>query len=122
VPFDEPVAVAKLTGGELRTLCRQADGRRTPGVVDRWHAHVSGLELRRNGTGTVEARLSDGPIDDDATYTVATSDYLFHAEHEFPVLDEHHRVDRLDTQHEVLAAYAREQGIDPALEGRIELL
>jgi hypothetical protein len=53
------------------------------------------------------------------TYTLATTDYLFHTDHEFPVLDEHHRVERLSTQYEVLATYAREQGIDPAVEDRI---
>ena len=56
---------------------------------------------------------------DDETYSLATSDYLFHTDHEFPVLDEHHRAETLDTQYEVLAAYARQHGIDPEIEGRI---
>jgi 2',3'-cyclic-nucleotide 2'-phosphodiesterase (5'-nucleotidase family) len=119
VPFDEPVTVTELTGAELRTLCEQADGWRFSALPDRWHAHVSGLAIRQDGDGQITATVDGRPIQDDETYTLATSEYLLHTEHEFPVLDDHHRVDRLDTQYEVLAEYAREQGIDPEIEGRI---
>ncbi|SEN82249.1 2',3'-cyclic-nucleotide 2'-phosphodiesterase/5'-or 3'-nucleotidase, 5'-nucleotidase family [Halorientalis persicus] len=120
VPFDEPVTVAELTGRELRQLCREADGEHVQAVADRWHAHVSsGLTIERNGSGVEAVRLDGAPLSDDVTYTLATTDYLFHTDHEFPVLDEHHRVERLSTQYEVLATYAREQGIDPAVEDRI---
>jgi len=119
VPFDEPVTVAELTGAELRTLCRQADGWQFSALPDRWHAHVSGLSIREDADGRITATLSGAPLVDDETYTLATSDYLFHTDHEFPVLDHHHRVETLDTQYEVLAAYARERGIDPEIEGRI---
>jgi 2',3'-cyclic-nucleotide 2'-phosphodiesterase (5'-nucleotidase family) len=120
VPFDEPVTVAKLSGRELRQLCREADGEHVQAVADRWHAHVSnGLTIRRDGSGVEAVHLDGVPLSTDDTYTVATTDYLFHTDHEFPVLDEQHRVERLSTQYEVLAAYARERGIDPAVEGRI---
>ncbi|WP_299267876.1 bifunctional metallophosphatase/5'-nucleotidase [Halorientalis sp.] len=120
VPFDEPVTVAAVSGRELRQLCREADGEHVQAVPDRWHAHVSdGLTIRRNGGGVEAVHLDGEPVANDDTYTVATTDYLFHTDHEFPVLDEHHRVERLSTQYEVLAAHARERGIDPAVEGRI---
>ncbi|RXK51124.1 bifunctional metallophosphatase/5'-nucleotidase [Halorientalis pallida] len=120
VPFDEPVTVAELSGRELRQLCREADGEHVQAVADRWHAHVSrGLTVRRNGSGIEAVHLNGTPLSADETYTVATTDYLFHTDHEFPVLSDHHRVDRLSTQYEVLAAYARERGIDPTVEGRI---
>ncbi len=38
---------------------------------------------------------------------------------EFPVLTPAHRKRTLDTQYEVLAAYAREKGIGPQVDGRI---
>jgi 2',3'-cyclic-nucleotide 2'-phosphodiesterase (5'-nucleotidase family) len=120
IPFDEPVAVAEVTGAELLAACRQADGRRLPALSDSWHAHVSGLSLTQTTDGEVTVRYDGGPLDPDATYTVATSDYVLHTDHEFPSLAEAHRVDTLDTQYEVLAAYAREEGIDPEIEGRIE--
>ncbi|MFD1588899.1 bifunctional metallophosphatase/5'-nucleotidase [Halorientalis brevis] len=119
VPFDEPVTVAELTGSELRQLCRQADGWQFSALPDRWHAHVSGLSIREDDSGQITATIDGGPIADDETYTLATSDYLFHTDHEFPVLDGHHRVESLDTQYEILAAYARQRGIDPEIEGRI---
>ncbi|MFB6165542.1 MAG: bifunctional UDP-sugar hydrolase/5'-nucleotidase [Haloarculaceae archaeon] len=119
VPFDEPVAVAELTGAELATLASQADGRRLDGVADKWHAHVSGIEIAQADDGSVAVTREGVPLDPEATYTLATSNYLFHTEYEFPVLERRHRVDRLATQYEVLADYARRVGIDPAVEGRI---
>jgi 2',3'-cyclic-nucleotide 2'-phosphodiesterase (5'-nucleotidase family) len=123
VPFDEPETVAELSGRELRQLCREADGEHVQTVADRWHAHVSsGLTIQRNGSGVEAVHLDGTPLSADDTYTVATTDYLFHTDHEFPVLSDHHRVERLSTQYEVLAAYAREQGIDPVVEGRIRTI
>jgi 2',3'-cyclic-nucleotide 2'-phosphodiesterase (5'-nucleotidase family) len=119
VPFDEPVTVVAVNGEELRTLASQADGTRFPALSDRWHAHVSGLTIHQDETGEIRATLGGDPIDAPATYTVATSDYVLHTDHEFPVLTEAHRVRTLETQYELLAEYAREHGIDPELEGRI---
>lgn len=120
IPFDEPVAVAEVTGDELRALAHEADGRRIPELPDRWHGHFSGLRVRENGTSELDVTLPDGELESDETYTLATSDYLLHTDHEFPVLDESHRHDQLDTQYEVIGAYARACGIDPGIEGRIE--
>ncbi|MFC7046421.1 bifunctional metallophosphatase/5'-nucleotidase [Halobacteriaceae archaeon GCM10025711] len=122
VPFDEPVAVAELTGAELRELLRQGSGRNLGfGEPEWWHAHVSGASLVWDHThGELEdVRVAGEPVDPDATYTVATTDYLFFTDHEFPVLTTDHRVARLDTQYEVLAAYAREFGVEAGIEGRI---
>jgi len=123
VPFEEPVSVAELTGAELLDVFRAAKGGELGfAQPDWWHAHVSGAELEwHDGDGLASARVDGELVDPDATYTVATTDYLFYSDDEFPALDEHHRVDRLDVQHEVLAAYARQQGIDPRVEGRIRL-
>ncbi len=122
VPFEEPVVVARLTGAELRRLCRQASGQ----VVDYgdsawWHAHLSGVEVVWNREKRRVERLSvDGsPVEDDRTYTLATTDYLLTSPMEFPVLTESHRVETGRLQYEVLAAYAREVGIDPSVEGRV---
>lgn len=120
VPFDEPVVVTELTGRELQDLCRQADGWQFPAMTDRWHAHVSGLTIHQRSDGTITATIEGTPIPDDETYTLATPAYLLYTDHEFPVLDTHHRVEQLETQYEVLAAYARAQGIDPEIEGRIQ--
>jgi 2',3'-cyclic-nucleotide 2'-phosphodiesterase (5'-nucleotidase family) len=122
VPFQEPVAVAELTGAELRETVRQARGANLAfGEPDWWHAHLSGASVvwDRSRETVVALRVDGELVDDDETYTLATTDYLFHTEHEFPALDAGHRVDVGDVQYEVLAAYARENGLDPQLEGRV---
>lgn len=123
VPFDEPVSVARLTGRELRAVL---EGARTSdlGFAEPhwWHAHVSGATITWNDTADelLAIEIDGEPLDPDATYTLATTDYLFHTTDEFPALDAEHRVESLDVQHEVLAAYAREHGVDPRIEGRIK--
>jgi 2',3'-cyclic-nucleotide 2'-phosphodiesterase (5'-nucleotidase family) len=67
----------------------------------------------------LEARVREEAIDDDARYRLAVSEFLLNTDTEFPTLSEGHAVDRLDTQYEVLAEYARTVGVDPRLEGRV---
>ena len=87
-----------------------------------WQGSVSGVRVRweARAAGLAVARVDGDPIDPDATYTIATSAYLLHTDHEFPTLGERHRTDEAGLQYEVLAAYARAVGIDPVVEGRIE--
>jgi len=122
VPFEEPLTVAELTGEELRTLCRQGSGRQVEfGEPDWWHAHLSGVELVWNDdTQTIERLRVDGrAVRDTETYTLATSNYLYYTEREFPVLTESHRVSVADVQYEALADYVRETDIAPAVDGRL---
>ena len=123
VPFEEPVSVAELTGADLLDVFRAAKGGDLGfAQPDWWHAHVSGAELEwHDGDGLQSATVGGEPVDPDATYTLATTDYLFYSDDEFPALGEPDRVEQLDVQHEVLAAYARQVGIDPSVEGRISL-
>jgi len=122
VPFQEPVAVCELSGAELRDTIRQARGANLAfGEPDWWHAHLSGASVvwDRESEEIVALRVDGEPVDDDATYTLATTDYLFHTDHEFRALDADHRISLGDVQYEVLAAFARENGLDPQLEGRV---
>ncbi|ELZ40183.1 bifunctional metallophosphatase/5'-nucleotidase [Halorubrum tebenquichense] len=124
IPFEEPVALASVTGGELRDVLREMAAPEVDfGEDDWWHGHVSNARLVWDADAELilEATVDGGPIDPDARYTVAVSEYLLHSEHEFPTLSERHRIDEADIQYEVLAAYARERGIDPEVEGRIEI-
>jgi len=122
VPFQEPVAIAEVSGAELRDVFREASGANLAfGELDWWHAHLSGASVTwdRSEHELVDATVDGEPVDPETTYTVATTDYLFHTDHEFPTLDEDHRVALHDTQYEVLAAYARSVGVDPSVDGRI---
>lgn len=122
VPFEEPVSVARLTGAELLDVIEGAAGVGLAFAEQGWwHAHISGLEIvwdEADGR-LMEARVGGEPVDPDREYTLATTDYLFHSDDEFPALEEAHRIRQLDTQYEILATYAREAGIDVAVEDRI---
>ncbi len=122
IPFQENVAVAELSGAELFDVFRQAhDATIGFGEPDWWHAHISGAELVWNrAERDVESITVGGDtVSEDATYTVATTEYLLYTNQEFPALHEEHRVETDDVQYEVLVDYAREFGIDPEIEGRI---
>jgi 2',3'-cyclic-nucleotide 2'-phosphodiesterase (5'-nucleotidase family) len=124
IPFEEPVALASVTGAELRDVFREMAAPDVDfGEDDWWHGHVSNARVvwDADAERVVEATVGGEPIDPDARYTVAVSEYLLHSEHEFPTVSERHRIDEADIQYEVLADYARERGIDPAIEGRIEI-
>ncbi|EJN59113.1 bifunctional metallophosphatase/5'-nucleotidase [Halogranum rubrum] len=125
VPFEEPVAVAEVTGAELLDAFRQMSS----AVVDFgedgwWHGHVSGARIvwDDDAAELVEATVGGEPVDPEALYTVALAEYLLHSDHEFPAIQQRHRAGESGIQHDVLAAYAREHGINPAVEGRIERL
>ncbi len=122
VPFGAPVVVAAVSGVELCELFRQGDSALVElGDATRWYAHISGAEIVYDHAerSLAEATVDGKPIDPERTYSVATSEYLLQTDLEFPILTPAHRTQTLDTQYEILAAYAREHGINPQLEGRI---
>ncbi|MFC7185661.1 bifunctional metallophosphatase/5'-nucleotidase [Halorubrum yunnanense] len=124
IPFEEPVTLASVTGAELHDVLREMAAPDVDfGEDDWWHGHVSNAEVVWDADAelVLEAAVGGEPIDPEARYTVAVSEYLLHSEHEYPTLAQRHRIDEADIQYEVLAAYAREHGIDPEIEGRIEI-
>ncbi|WP_435093044.1 bifunctional metallophosphatase/5'-nucleotidase [Halorubrum sp. N11] len=124
IPFEEPVALASVTGAELRDVLREMAAPDVDFGEDAWwHGHVSNARVVWDADAELllEATVGGEPIDPEGRYTVAVSEYLLHSDHEFPTLAQRHRVDEADIQYEVLAGYAREHGIDPQIEGRIEI-
>jgi 2',3'-cyclic-nucleotide 2'-phosphodiesterase (5'-nucleotidase family) len=123
IPFEEGVAVLSLSGAELRRTLAEADASVGFGDAEAkwWHAHVANARLKYDHTSNklVTARVSGDPIVADQTYRLATSEYLLYTEGEFPSLHEGQRIDTLDTQYQVLSAYAKTVGIKPQLENRI---
>lgn len=122
VPFQADVVLAEVTGSELRSVFREGDpgslGFSKPGT---WHAHISGASVTydANVNSVRGARVGGDPLQDDATYTLATTEYLLSTDNEFPTLEWSHEIDRTTVQYEVLADYARAVGIDPPLDGRV---
>jgi 2',3'-cyclic-nucleotide 2'-phosphodiesterase (5'-nucleotidase family) len=124
IPFEEPVALASVTGAELHDVFREMGAPEVDfGEADWWHGHISNARVVWDDEAEriLEATVGGEPIDPEARYTVAVSEYLLHSEHEFPTLAQRHRIDEADIQYEVLAAYAREHGIASDIEGRIEI-
>ncbi|MFC7098758.1 bifunctional metallophosphatase/5'-nucleotidase [Halobaculum marinum] len=122
LPFEEPVVEVELTGAELLDAFRQMSAAVVDfGEDDWWHGHLSGAAIvwDDDAAELVSATVGGDPVDPDRTYRVATPEYILHSDHEFPAIDEHHRAGEYGIQHEVLAAYVREHGIDPRVEGRI---
>ena len=122
VPFEEQVVTVELTGGELRKAVEQMAGDVVDfGEDDWWHGHVSGMTAVYDAASDTVERVTVGgeEIDDEATYTLATAEYLLHSDHEFPVVEQHHRVGEHGIQHEVLADHVRAGGLDVEREGRI---
>jgi 2',3'-cyclic-nucleotide 2'-phosphodiesterase (5'-nucleotidase family) len=123
IPFDEPAVVVELDGAALRAVLAESGGSDVGfGAPDWWHGHVAGARLVYDYAGhdLVSATVGGAPIDDDRTYRLVTAAYLLHTADEFPTLTGLERVATLDTQYQLLVDYARECGIQPAVEGRVE--
>ena len=121
VPFPERVAVLDVPGTVLRSAFAEAARNVGFGESEWWHAHVSDarLEYDHGESELVSASVGGRPVEAGRRYRVATSEYLLHTEGEFPSLTPEFRVGSLGVQYEVLAAYARAEGIAPRVEGRV---
>ncbi len=141
LPFEEPVVAVELSGARLRRVVAQSDGAdATFGDPDWWHGHFAGLSVHWDGTPGIDdgsggsGDESDGdaddnrilsltvdgePVDPDGSYRLATTSFLLATDGEFPALSGVEPVATGPPAHEALVAYARETGIDPAIEGRI---
>lgn len=127
VPFRAPVVVAAVSGDELCELLRQGDGALVEGGDEsRWYTQISGARIVYDHAEKrlVEATVAGESIDPDQRYTIATTEYVLWSDRTVPDLTPAHRERTLDTryQYEVLAVYAREEGVTPELDGRITRL
>jgi 2',3'-cyclic-nucleotide 2'-phosphodiesterase (5'-nucleotidase family) len=123
IPFEEPAVVVELDGAALRQVLAESGGSDVGfGAPEWWHGHVAGAALTYDyrDHDLVRATVGGEPIEDDRAYRLATAAYLLHTEDEFPTLSGCEPVATLDTQYELLVDYAREHGIAPTVEGRIE--
>ena len=121
IPFPERVAVLDVPGTVLRSAFAEAARNVGFGESEWWHAHVSNarLEYDHGANELVRASVGGRPVEAGRRYRVATSEYLLHTEGEFPSLTDEFHVGTLAVQYEVLAAYARAEGIAPRVEGRV---
>lgn len=113
VPFAEPVGVAELTGDELVDVLTGIDGRAVDFGAPDWQlGYVSGAALTWNEGALTDISVQGTPLRRDATYTLATSAYLFWSDREFPALTPDHQVAVTDRhQYEIFVDYVREHGL-----------
>lgn len=122
VPFEEPVVTVTLSGTELSQTIRQLSATAVDFGEDHWwHGHLSGATavFDRQSGELLEASVAGDPIDESSSYTLATTEYVLHSDQEFPAIHQRHRTGEHGIQHDVLASYARENGIPTERDGRI---
>jgi 2',3'-cyclic-nucleotide 2'-phosphodiesterase (5'-nucleotidase family) len=123
VPYGNDLAVLELTGERLREALRELSvSYRYPNAPEWWFGHVSGARVvwDDRDESLIEATVGGEPLADDATYTVATSAYFVYGDNLFSAFGPEDRIGTAGTEHGALVEYAREQGIDTELDGRIE--
>jgi 2',3'-cyclic-nucleotide 2'-phosphodiesterase (5'-nucleotidase family) len=122
-PFDDEVAVAEVDGATLLdALSDLALASRYDDPPAWWFGQVSGVELVYDDRdhSVVEATVGGDPVDSDATYEVALSDYHAETDHIVRAIDTGDVVRTVKPLREALVDRAREAGVNTAVEGRIQ--
>lgn len=120
IPFNDSLVSVELSGESLLEAFQELDHADAPTLRDRYFGHVSGAELVWNRHRTLESVAVDGePVDPSATDAVATTSYFVQTGHIFSAFGTEDVVDSVCPQHEAVLEYAREDGIEPTIEGRI---
>ena len=119
-PFGDTVREVAVDGARLRAVL---DGAAAPHPGDRgWvHAHVAGCRVRWNADGSLRAVSHDGaPIDDDASYRVATTGWVLATGAPFTELTPELVVADHEQIYEAALAHARDGGLKrAACDGRL---
>ena len=122
-PYEDDLAVVSLSGDRLLdALAELPLGYHLDDFPPRYCSHVSGARVVwDDGDGVLRAATVGGePVDPDREYTLTVADYLIETDHVSSAYGEGDVVRRCGVAHEAVVDYAREHGIAPEVEGRIE--
>jgi len=122
-PYDDRLAVVELPGERLReAFIAVPFGYYNDGYPDRHCSHVSGARIVWDDSAgaLIEVTVAGEPIDDDRRYTIAVADYLVETSHVNDAFDEADVIGRYGLARDAIVEYAREVGLDPTLDGRIQ--
>jgi hypothetical protein len=122
-PYQDELVVVELSGERLReTLSEVPLGYYGEEFPDRFCSHVSGARIVfDDAAGELrEATVGGEPIGPDHEYRLAVADYLIGTDHVTATFGPEDVIDRYGVARDAIVAYAREKGLDPAIEGRIE--
>ncbi|MFC4407524.1 bifunctional metallophosphatase/5'-nucleotidase [Haloarchaeobius iranensis] len=122
-PFENELVSVRITGEQVRrTVHDAALAQYGDEVPTHWFGHLSGLSVVWDDEfdEAREVRVRGEPLEHDATYTLATSGYYVESSHLFDAFGPTDVVATHGQQYEAIVEYAREHGVDPSIEGRIE--
>lgn len=120
-PFDADLVVLDVDGARLRETLTDLSLEHAPDNLPGWQfGHVSGARLVWDDDAAQlrESRVGGDPIDPDARYELATTEF-FVAHELFPVFGPDDVVERYGRQYDAVVEYVHETGLDPELDGRI---
>ena len=121
-PYNDDLVVVELPGDRLReAFVAVPFGYHDDGHPAEFCSHVSGATvIWDDDAGELQHATVDGsPLDPGQTYTVAVPDYLVETDHVNDAFGPGDIVDRCGTARDAVVEFAREQGLDPGLDGRI---
>jgi 2',3'-cyclic-nucleotide 2'-phosphodiesterase (5'-nucleotidase family) len=121
-PYGADLVTVRVDGAALRETLRHLALVDAPDDLPRWQfGHVSGATVVWDDAADDHrrARVGGDPVDPDATYEVATTEFFVAHDRLFPAFGPGDVVARHDPQYETIVDYARETGLDPELDGRI---
>jgi 2',3'-cyclic-nucleotide 2'-phosphodiesterase (5'-nucleotidase family) len=119
IPFADRLCVAELNGDELKQLVVQAAD--PDNGTKGWYGHFSGVRARydRENHTLTELTVNGSPVQNDAAYTLATSEFVLRTAHRFPILTDEHCVARDSRKiYEVVTEYVSENEPQVNIEGR----
>ena len=122
-PYEDDLCVLALSGERLReVLARIPLGAHGADYPDRFCGHLSGASIVFDDeTATLrEATVGGEPLDLDREYRLAVADYVVVTDHVHDVFGPGDVIEEHGQACRAIVDYAREKGIAPEIEGRIE--
>ncbi|WP_135535458.1 bifunctional metallophosphatase/5'-nucleotidase [Halostella pelagica] len=122
-PYEDDLAVLSLSGERLRDALDEIPiGYHYDDFPLHYCSHVSGARIVWDDDEgeLTDATVGGHPLDSDRRYTLAVADYLVETDHVSDAFDEEDVVRRCGLARDAIVEYAREEGINPDIEGRID--
>nr|WP_303646986.1 5'-nucleotidase C-terminal domain-containing protein [Haloarchaeobius salinus] len=121
-PFENELVSVRVSGEQVRrTVHDAALAQYGDEVPTHWFGHLSGLSVVWDDVADEarEIRVGGEPLDPDGSYTLATSNYYVDSSHLFDAFGPGDVIDSHGQQFDAIVEYARENEVDPRIEGRV---
>lgn len=120
VPYDESLVTCSVSGEALTDLFAHAEGESPADQPPWWHFQLGGGRVVWDHAAAelVEFTIGGDPVDPEATYAVATTEYV--VDYDGIPITPADRVEEHGAQYRAVVEFLRERDVEPALEGRVE--